>query len=1601
MAPRISRTKDDIIGAVAAALLVRNPDPSIADFASRLYEHGSADDLSTYDPETLADLCAAAYERFASRDLGRHRITLTLVPEADVTIIEIVNDDMPFLLASVLGELIEAGSDIRLVLHPIFAVERDAGGRLVRVGAPSNGKGRLARESFIHIHVARLAEEKGRALTEALNRALTDVRLAVADWRQMLDGLEEALDELKARAKRDDSAADREALEFLKWLKDDNFLFLGTRRYRTVEAGAEIVAERVPESGLGVLRDPSVRVLSHGAENLNTSAALRAFLASSDALIVSKSNLLSRVHRRAPMDFVGVKLFNKKGKLTGELRIVGLFTSTAYTRPVKTIPLIRAKVDEIVLRAGFDPKSHSGKALSTVLEFYPRDELFQIDIDTLFDFGMRILALGEHPRARTLVHRDPFDRFVSALVYVPRDRYTTEARIRIGDCLEKAFDGRVTAFQPSFPEGSLARVQFVLSRADGLIPAVDDVDLEEAIADLIRTWGDRLVDALRARHPHAEADRLVARYGEAFGGAYREAYGAEIAVSDIAVIEALGAHGAAPGPAIDFYQPQQGAGSRELALKLYHPDRPIQLTDRVPILENMGLRVIDERTYSIAPTDRPLVYLHDMTLERADGAAVALDPVLDVRLEQLFGAVWAGRAENDGFNGLALSAGLDWQKIAIIRAYARYLRQVGVPYSQDYIWGATARYPVIAARLVELFVIRFDPGRPGKDREAAAATLTRKIEGQLADVASLDDDAILRRLLNAIGATVRTNWFRSVDSDPLADTHAFKIDAHGITALPEPKPFREIWVYGPRVEGIHMRFGKVARGGLRWSDRAQDFRTEVLGLVKAQQVKNAVIVPVGAKGGFFPKGLKPGMARDAWLREGTAAYEIFVGSLLSLTDTIGAEGIVPPARVVAYEDADPYLVVAADKGTATFSDTANAIAEARGFWLGDAFASGGSAGYDHKKMGITARGAFEAVKRHFREMDIDIATRQISVIGVGDMSGDVFGNGMLLVPTLRLIAAFDHRDIFIDPNPDVAASLDERRRLFDLPRSSWADYDRSVISAGGGVFPRSAKSIPLSQQARAALGIASDEASPAEVMRAILKAEADLLWFGGIGTYVRASSEANEACGDRANDALRVAARELRAKVVGEGANLGMTQRARIEFNLNGGRCNSDAIDNSAGVNCSDVEVNVKIAFGNAMRAGRIDRPERNRIMTAMTDEVATIVLRNNYTQTLAISVAALQGLEDFGQQRRLIGQLERSGRLDRGVEAIPDEATLDERARSGTGLTRAELGVLLAYAKLWVKDELVQSDVPDDAYLKTTLIDYFAPRMRGEFAEAILGHRLAREIVATSLTNALVDRGGATLVVRVANQTGADVAAIVRAFVAAREIHKLDQLFAEIDGLDNRVAGALQLDLYRRVQGLLLNAIVWLTRTVDFSAGIGEVVERFGEAVTAIVPELPALTPLSLGAGPAEEIGRLTAAGVPEDLAIRLGHLSLEAAIGDIVLIAEGSGQDRALAAEAYFQVADAFRIVRLERLSQSIPITDYYDGLALDRARGDLSDAHRALTRTVLEEVGGLSGWMEANRSEVGRALAQVGELTAAERLTVSRFTVATGMIADLARR
>lgn len=1600
---RDARKTDRILEA-REALQAHEADPRIGAFLTLLLQRGSAEDILDYSPAALGAIARSAFDMLEQRAPVAPKVRVFnpdaalpgLERLANVTIVEILNDNKPFLVDSAMGELTDSGHDVRLMLHPVLSVGRDADGRLVDIhGAAVKGDGR-PHESLIHIHIGRVASQTERgALADRLAATMADVGLAVRDWRPMVVKLHDAIAQFTAHPPALPKEEVDEALAFLRWMADDNFTFLGVRDYvfQARADGGEL--QRADDEGLGVLSDPNVRVLRRGTEFVTSTPEMAQFLMSSAPLIVMKANVRSRVHRRVHMDYIGVKLFDAAGKLIGERRFLGLFTSTAYTRSTKTIPYLRRKVDRAIERAGFDPAGHSGKTLLNVLESYPRDELFQVDEPTLDDFALQILALDEHPRVRVLARRDPFDRFVSILAFVPRERYSTDIRVKMGDLFARVYDGRVSAWYPAFLEGALTRVHFVIGRYSGATPNPSQEELESAVSTLVRSFDDALAEALAAGMAADLVGGLVDRYRGAFTAGFRERTPIDRVVADIRVIEGLSE---TRRIAIDFTQATDASPER-VGLRLYAHDASIPLSDRVPVIENLGLKVIEERTHVVEPKDAAAIHIHDMTLEHAGGQPIALKPSLDALLEALFLAVWHDRAENDGFNKLGLLAGLGWREIAVVRALARYLRQAGIPYSQDYMWSTLARFPVIAALIADFFRVRFDPDLAEGDRTLKEAQLGADIDTALEAVSSLDDDRIIRRLVGLVRATVRTNVFQIEADGTPRRTFAFKFNPRLITDLPQPVPYREIWVYGPRVEGVHLRFGPVARGGLRWSDRAQDFRTEVLGLVKAQQVKNAVIVPMGAKGGFVPKRLPPPSQRDAWLKEGTEAYKVFVGSLLTVTDNIDKAALVPPPRVVRHDGDDPYLVVAADKGTATFSDTANGLSEAHGFWLGDAFASGGSAGYDHKKMGITARGGWEAVKRHFREMDIDIQTTPFTVAGVGDMSGDVFGNGMLLSKAIRLVAAFDHRDIFLDPNPDLAKSFAERQRLFALPRSSWVDYDASLISPGGGIFSRAAKSIPLSPQVQALIGIAQAKATPAEVMHAILKMKVDLLWFGGIGTYARAPDETDAEVGDRANDAIRVVASELRAKVIGEGANLGLTQRARIAFARRGGRCNSDAIDNSAGVNSSDVEVNIKIAFRNAMETTGLTRPSRDQLLAAMTDEVAGLVLANNYRQTLAISLVERRGVEDFGYQCRLMRQLEAAGELNRAVEALPTDAELANREKAGEGLSRPEIGVLLAYAKLALKAKLLASTVPDDTALDAMLMHYFPSAMRGDYAASIASHRLRREIIATVLTNAMIDAGGPTLATRIADRTGADAADSARAFVAANAVFGLDSLTRQIDALDAKVPGALQMELYGEVQSLLIDGLIWMVRHAAAGVGARVTIDRFKPAHDNLAGHVAAFVPDRLAEAARAREARLATAGVPDALARRIAYLGFEAAIPDIALVAEKAGQPLAVAAASHFQVAERFEMARLADAARSIAVRDYFDGLALDRARAVLADAHRTLAVSALAHPRGLDGWV-GDRPHVARTVETINDILKGAEPTVSRFSVAAGLLADLTR-
>ena len=1127
-----------------------------ADFVATMVGRAVPEDVLRYGAVDLAMLAERAFDFLKEREPSVPKLRCETVALTDsgsrkaITVVEIVNDDMPFLVDSVMGEISERRLDVGLVSHPVLGVRRD-GATLVALTTPDAAR---ARESFITIHLEPIEDAAARVeLVRALEVVLGEVRLAVQDWRPMLERVNAVVAELKTNPPPLPVDEIAEAIQFMQWLLADNFTFIGVRDYRVDGQSLEPDFD----SSLGIMRSRELRVLRRGGELLEFTPEIMAFMQEPRPLIVAKANIHAKVHRRVYLDYIGVKRFDAAGPLIGEFRIVGLFTSTAYTRAAHSIPYLRRKIAQVEARAGFDPSSHSGKALASVLENYPRDELFQIDEETLYSFALAVLQLDERPRVRVLARHDRFDRFVSVMVFVPRERYDSQIRVKIGEYLASAFNGRVSAYYPFFPEGPLVRVHFIIGRSGGETPQIERATLETEIANIVRSWSDGLLAAQMLVNPPAKAHELFNKYRDAFSAGFQEAYAPTIAAGDIRVIEGLSE---ARPLNVDFHHRLEEE-QRTAGLKVWSYAHPLPLSERVPVLENMGFRVVDERTYSIRPAGGSEIWFHDMLLERNDGGAIDLSNDKG-RLEAAFLMVMRSGAENDGYNALTLAGGLAWRDVALIRTLSRFLRQIRVPYSQDYMWATLVKHHAIAGNVVELFHARFDPrpeaagGRDDKQKEIAA-----RIEAELEKVESLDEDRILRLFVNAVQSAIRTNFYQTDKDGHVKALIAIKFESGKLTEMPLPRPLYEIFVYSPRVEGVHMRFGKVARGGIRWSDRPQDFRTEILGLVKAQQVKNAVIVPVGAKGGFVPKLMPKSPTREQFQAEGVATYKLFISTLLDITDNYDADGkVIPPDCVIRHEGDDPYLVVAADKGTATFSDIANGLAIEHDYWLGDAFASGGSVGYDHKVMGITARGAWESVKRHFREMDINIQETPFTVVGVGDMSGDVFGNGLMRENTARLLAAFDHRDIFIDPDPDPVKSLEERKRLFALPRSSWQDYNKELISQGGGVYPRSSKEIRLSAEAQKLFGV-PEAITPQQLMKAILTAQVDLLFFGGIGTYVRASSETDEAAGDRANDAIRITGGDLRVKVVGEGANLGMTQRGRIEAALNGVRLNTDAID--------------------------------------------------------------------------------------------------------------------------------------------------------------------------------------------------------------------------------------------------------------------------------------------------------------------------------------------------------------------------------------------------------------------------------------------------------
>jgi len=1581
---------------VNRANLLSKKEQSFSNFLKKTVASIDPADLVSISPENFEKNIRHSYERLGHRKTNDHLINIWTPQGEDnssdnVQIIDIFVDDMPFLVDSVLGAIRAIGGNIQLIAHPILSLEQK-GKKINVLERPNNDQSKdITLTSFLHIYIDPITDEAVlKRLFDEIDAVLIDVRRTVRGWRPMLERLHKLVQDYREHSPNIATPVLAETLHFLAWLADHNFTFLGMREYVLVGQGEEAILNPVPNSGLGILKDPNYKFLRHGNELVEMTKEHVAFLQNENPMMVTKANIRSRVHRRAFLDYIGVKLYDKSGNLSGELRMLGLFTSMSLATPHTEVPFVRRKISQVISASGLNPKSHAGKALMAALDNYPREELFQISESELLEFATIISALADRPQIRVLPRLDPFDNFVSILLYLPRDRYNSKLRADIGEYLAKIYDGHLSAYYPYFPEGELVRVHFIIGRNGGKTPTPSRQQLEADVSALARSFGDMLMEA-------ASEPNQIKHYFNAFSTAYQANTSSQDALLDIEALQNLEK---SDRIALRFIPKDTNDETSQHRLRLYHNLRPIPLSDRVPMLENFGFRVIDERTYSVRPDNANEQFIHDMAIDPEEDIDLsAIAPVLERSLL----ATWDKRAESDGFNKLTTLANLNWDDISVLRAFAHYLKQLKLGFSQRYLWNALCAHPKITIDLVNLFYCYHQPDF-SKDRQEVAQNIKKEISNALVKVSSADEDIIIRHFLNLIEASLRTNFYQRDENGARCRALAIKYDCSKVDGMPEPRPYREIFVYSPQVEGLHLRGGEIARGGLRWSDRPEDFRTEVLGLVKAQMVKNAVIVPMGSKGGFVPRTMPQNPDRETFMSYGIAAYKIFINSLLELTDNIDGDKIIHPKDMVLRDGDDPYLVVAADKGTASFSDIANEISIKRGFWLGDAFASGGSAGYDHKKMGITARGGWEAVKRHFRELNRDIQTSEFTTVGVGDMSGDVFGNGMLLSHKTKLLAAFDHRDIFIDPNPQVDDSYKERKRLFEMERSSWQDYDKSLISKGGGIYPRAAKTIELSDEALEFLGLKKGKITPNMVMNAILKADVDLLWFGGIGTYVKSEDESDLEVGDRANDAIRISGKQVRAKVIGEGANLGITQLGRIEYALNGGAINTDAIDNSAGVNSSDLEVNIKIALGTLVRAGKINIEERNKFLASMTDEVAELCLRNNYLQTLAISLIELKGYSASPDLISFMHDLETRGELNRAVEFLPSDAELHERSVSKTPFTRPELAVILAYAKNTFYAQLLDSKIPDDPYLARELYRYFPDELRKKYPKTIEEHRLRRQVIATVLSNVMINRGGPSFVFRMTSATTADAAQVAFAYAAARDAYDLADLNEAIDDLDNKIDGTTQLELYNEVKTLLVEQTLWFLRNVSFEGGLSDIVKLYGAGVANIRAKLGSILPSFVAQSVANQAVGFVNGGAPRDLAQRIAELSALTLCSDIILASEKTNTSVDDAAKAYFMVLETFNLGRITEQGKNIDLIDKFDRMALDRALANVMRAQRDLTCDVLRVGNGkiedrFHSWKEQRIEETNRIIAMVSDLTG-EELSVSRLSVAAGLLSDLVR-
>lgn len=1524
-----------------------------AEFAKQLYETVAVEDLEEWEIDDLYGAVVNFWSLIDERSPNQTKIRI-YNPDFELhawqtthTVVELICDDMPFIVDSLRMVINRMGLTSHLIIHMGgIRVKRDKQHKICEI-LPTNKEGNkegVIQEAPIFMEIDRQTDPHVlEQLRENFEKVIVDTKIVFDDWEKMRAEIKEIIKELDNTPKIINAEEVEESKAFLAWIENHHFTFLGMRDYTLIQKEKETILQAIPNTGLGVLRENISKSTERNISSM-TQAAQELTL-STRILVMSKTNTLATVHRDAYTDYIGIKRFNEQGEVTGERRIIGLYTSAAYHTSPKHIPFLRHKVDLIMKNSKLNSRSHAGKVLLNIIETLPRDDLIQGTEDELLEICMGIFYMQERKRIRMFARSDVYGRFISCLVYVPKDRFNTELRYAMQKILAESFQAEEISFSTYFSESVLARIHFIINLDPNHRPDYDLKEIEKKLIEIGRSWTDDLQHHLHDAYGEEQANTLFARYKQAFPLSYCDNFMPRTAVYDIKHIEMLTPESPL---GINFYKPLDEA-ENSFRLKIYQHGITIPLSDVLPILENLGLRAINERPYVLKFEDGSVAWVNDFALLYTKDSEFLLDEIKEL-FQNAFAKVWFKEAENDGFNQLVLAAGLNWREVAILRSYAKYFKQIGSTFSQKYMEMALNKHVIIAKKLVELFEIRCNP-QITLDRVACFNQLTDEILSDLDNVSNLDEDKIIRQYVHAISATLRTNFYQIDNKGQPKSCISIKLNSKNIPGVPKPQPMFEIFVYSPRFEGVHLRCGKVARGGLRWSDRREDFRTEILGLMKAQQVKNAIIVPSGAKGGFVPKRIPPNASREEIMAEGIGCYQLFIRGLLDITDNYKKGVVCKPPSVVCHDEDDPYLVVAADKGTATFSDIANSISLEYEFWLGDAFASGGSIGYDHKKMGITAKGAWESVKRHFYELDIDIQNYDFTVVGIGDMAGDVFGNGMLLSKRIRLVGAFNHMHIFIDPDPDAEQSFKERERLFHLPRSTWADYDKKLISKGGGVFNRSAKSIPVTAEMKRVFGIKQNNIEPNELIKTILKAKVDLLWSAGIGTYVKASTESNANVGDKTNDATRVNAKQLHCKVVGEGGNLGLTQLARIEYSFSqGGKIYTDFIDNSGGVNCSDKEVNIKILLDGVVTAGDLTFKQRNELLSEMTNEVASLVLRDNFLQTRAISLSSSQALRSIELQRRFINELERTGKIDRNLEFLPDEKALSERKLKGQGLSTPGIAVLMCYSKTLLKEQILASDVPEENYMAQVLTGSFPKVLQERFSNQMKSHPLRREIIATKLSNIIVNEMGFTFVYRLQNETGASVSAIVRAYMITRNVLDLSPIWQQIEDLGTKITAQKQIEMMMLYVRLSRRVTRWFLRSQRRDWDVSQAIKIYSRGVIELKKVMPAVFSEAVRAHYNEHQQEWVNAGVPSDLAHELTVTRALFAATDIIEIAQEKEMKISKVAEFYYGIGEYLDLGWIRTQVIMHPAENHWEALSREALRDDLDLQQRQLTLSIL---------------------------------------------------